>query len=81
MTIVENGIEYEEQGPYCQLCGAHMGLYYSDEGEPDFLNPHDYEDYGDNTCPNCGAEYEYTEGDALVLTEEDKEALLALRQL
>ena len=73
-----DGMMYEERGPYCQLCGGHMGTYYNiDKGG--IANPHGRKPYGKNTCPHCGAKYEYNEGDMLVLTEEDKKALLAIR--
>jgi hypothetical protein len=87
-----NGTAYEEQGPYCCLCGAHYGDYYYSNGRFGwdteastdkplmFLNPHDYDSYSTNTCPDCGAVYDYEEGNMLVLTDEDKQALLALRR-
>ena len=88
-TSVIDGTEYEEMGPYCQLCRAHMGEYYYGGGnrgkDPKdaplmFLNPHGYESYGDNTCPECGTKYYYEEGNMIELTDEDIRALLALRQ-
>lgn len=88
-TSVINGTEYEEMGPYCTLCKSHMGEYYYSEGKQKgdpgnkprmFLNPHNYESFSDNICPGCGTEYEYDEGNTIVLSDEDKMALLALRQ-
>ena len=74
-----DGLIYEEQGPYCVLCGAHMGQYYCAKGEPTFLDPHNWQDYGGNTCPQCGAEYTYEEGNDLDLTVEDLEAIRKVR--
>jgi hypothetical protein len=79
------GVEWEEQGPYCELCNAHMGVYYNAIGviTPDqigkwptcFINPHGYEPYSENTCPECGQEYKYEEGLILKLSEEQLQAL------
>ncbi len=82
-TRVIDGLEWEEQGPYCQICGAHMGEYYREEGTSEdknkcFINPHGYEDFSNNTCPKCSQAYEYIEGDMLDL---DKTQLEALRKL
>ena len=64
-------IKWDEMGPYCEICGAHMGELYNEKtGESS--NPHNYEDYGDNTCPKCGQNYTYSEGDAIVLSEEQR---------
>ena len=88
-TSVINGTEYEEMGPYCILCKSHMGEYYYSGGKQKgdlrnqprmFLNPHKYESFDGNTCPECGTEYEYDEGNMIVLSDEDKKVLLALRQ-
>ncbi len=84
-TKVIDGLEWEEEGPYCQICGAHMGSYYRDEGTPKdenehFANPHGYEDFSDNTCPKCGQEYEYVEGDTPVLSTQQLEALRKLQK-
>ncbi len=73
-TTVINGIEYEEMGPYCQVCHAHMGRYYNEEavapGQQMFINPHNYESYEKNTCPECGQEYYYDEGNVPYLDPE-----------
>ena len=84
-----DGHLYEEMGPYCVLCGAHMGQYYFGDATYDevqnrhfpemFLNPHNYESYGTNTCPSCGMKYDYEEGNMMVLTDEDKEAIRKVR--
>ena len=79
------GLEWEEQGPYCQICGAHMGEYYRDEGTPEnknkhFINPHGYESYSDNTCPKCGQAYRYEENDILDLDDTQLEALRRLQK-
>ena len=84
-TKVIDGLEWEEQGPYCELCGAHMGEYYRSEGTPEdrnkhFINPHGYEDFSDNTCPKCGQAYCYTEGNMLNLDEAQLEALRKLQK-
>jgi len=76
-----NCLMYKEEGPYCILCGAHMGMYYCAEGEPCFLNPHNWESYSNNTCPECGAEYSYDEGTELNLTLEDLEAIRKVRSI
>jgi hypothetical protein len=44
-----------------------------------FINPHKYESYGKNTCPSCGMEYEYDEGDMMVLTKDDLAAIRKVR--
>lgn len=82
-TTIVDGVEWEEQGPYCIICNAHMGDYYNEEGVPvegeeypnHFINPHGYEDFDSNTCPNCGQEYQYIEGDSIVLTDTQLEVL------
>lgn len=61
--------EWEAQGPYCDICGAHMGELYN-EKTGEFKNPHGYEDYGSNTCPRCGQGYSYEEGGVIVLSKE-----------
>jgi len=84
ITTLADGIAYEEEGPYCELCKAHMGQYYNPnadyrKGEDIFVNPHGYESYGDNQCPNCGAEYFYNEGNVLKLTEEELQIIYKRR--
>jgi len=74
-----DGLKYEEEGPYCILCGAHMGMYYCSDGEPTFLNPHGWEGYGNNNCPQCNASYPYEEGVDLELTIEDLNAIRKAR--
>jgi hypothetical protein len=88
-TKMIDGHEYEELGPYCQLCGAHMGQYYFQNATYDevknchfpemFLNPHKYESYGDNKCPSCKAKYVYDEGNVMVLTKADYDAIRKVR--
>jgi hypothetical protein len=88
ITIINN-VKYEEMGPYCKLCNGHMGKYYYSQGKRNgsigngplmFINPHNYESYGDNICPKCGTKYEYEEGNMIVLSAKDKKALLTLRK-
>lgn len=79
-TRVIDGIEWEEMGPYCDICGAHMGEYYNGNrgvGAECFINPHNYESYGTNVCPECGQEYSYEEGGMPELDEEVKALILA----
>ena len=87
-TTIINSVKYKEMGPYCQLCKAHMGGYYYSQGKRNgsigngplmSVNPHNYDSYGNNICPKCGTKYEYEEGNMIVLSAEDKKALLALR--
>lgn len=71
--VDSEGTEWKQDGPFCDLCGFHFGeIYNSEKG---IKNPHGYESYDDNTCPNCGAEYKYNEGLTLVLTEKDLDLL------
>lgn len=79
-TVVD-GLKYKEQGPYCILCGTHMGMYYCADGEPTFLNPHGYKSYQTNYCPECGAEYDYEEGYMLVLSMDDLNAIRKTRNV
>ena len=85
-VVVIDGKKWEEMGPYCQICGAHMGELYSQaEGikgtkgtkgiNGKFENPHNYEEYGRNKCPKCGQEYEYLEGDGIILSKEQLDIL------
>jgi len=84
-----DGHPYEELGPYCELCKAHMGRYYFQDAtyNPEdgthtpemFLNPHKYESYGDNKCPSCKAKYVYDEGNVMVLTKADYDAIRKVR--
>jgi hypothetical protein len=87
-TCIIDGLEWEELGPYCELCGAHMGRYYRPNGIPRrtaddrnkcFINPHKHESYGKNKCPKCKARYLYDEGDMLVLTKADYKAIRKVR--
>lgn len=78
--MIIDGLGWKEQGPYCQLCGAHMGEYYRRNGTPEdknkwFINPHGYKSYDYNTCPECGQKYEYVEDDRMILSEEQLQAL------
>jgi len=73
-TIVIDGVEWEEQGPYCEICGAHMGELYSRETEW-FENPNHYEEYGNNKCPKCGQTYGYIESNSVILSAEQLELL------
>jgi len=75
-TRVIDGVEYEEMGPYCDICGAHMGEYY-DPKKGSFINPHNYDEYSSNVCPECGQEYSYEEGDMPILDDEMKALILA----
>jgi hypothetical protein len=68
-----DGQLWEEQGPYCKICKAHMG--HNPDMTPCFINPHGYESYANNTCPDCGQEYEYEEGNMLALSEEQLQLL------
>lgn len=79
-TKIIDDIEWEEMGPYCKLCKAHMGIYYSYGSDPCYINPHNYESYGNNQCPECGAKHVYDEGNVLHLTEEELKVILAKRQ-
>jgi hypothetical protein len=74
-TTKIDGVEYEEMGPYCQLCNAHMGEYYNAKQNPCFINPHKYEAYGDNECPSCKMPYIYDEGNMMKLNEEELDLL------
>jgi len=76
-TRMIDGIEWEEDGPYCEICGAHMGKYYNSEHDPCFINPHNYEDFSNNVCPECGQKYSYEEGNMPVLDEEVIDFILA----
>ena len=40
-----------------------------------FMNPNNWEDFGDNTCPTCGQKYKWLEGYAIELTEEQTDLL------
>lgn len=66
----------QKHGYRCQLCGTYMDQYYSEKHG--WINPHGFEDYGDNTCHACGQKYEYEEGGVMILTEEQ---LATLRKL
>ena len=79
-TTVIDGMEWEEQGPYCVLCGAHMGRLYNRDAPTGkcFINPHNYEEYGDNTCPECGQEHAYDERQMVVLNKEQLDVLRAM---
>jgi len=84
-TKIIDGVEWEEMGPCCELCKAHRGPYYNSKatevGKRIFvINPHNYRMYGNNKCPNCGAEYIYGEAEVLVLNEKEKKIILAYRQ-
>lgn len=72
--VVIDGKEWEEMGPYCQICGAHMGELY-DPIKGRFENPYNYEEYDRNKCPKCGQEYRYGEGDVPILTEDQLKLL------
>jgi hypothetical protein len=78
-----DGVEWKECGPYCELCRAHMGRYYNSDGikvegekyPVHFLNPHGYESYSRNRCPECGQRYVYEEGNMLDLSEQQLQLL------
>ena len=73
---MRDGKEIELHPPFCELCGTHMGEEYCFE-DGIWENPNEYNEYGNNTCPNpkCRQEYEYEEGCMMVLTEEQLELL------
>ena len=73
-VVIIDGKKWEEMGPYCQICGAHMGeLYDPEEGK--FENPYNYDEYGHNKCPKCSQEYEYAEGNSAVFSEDQLKLL------
>jgi hypothetical protein len=68
-----NGVTYKEMGPFCIICGANYGRLSS--MKKGWINPNHYESYSNNECPKCGQRYEYNEGDRIVLTEKQLDAL------
>lgn len=85
-TRVVNGHTCEEMGPYCLICGHHMGELYNSVGSPDdpknpmFIYTKEGEEYGDWKCGKCGQKYNYGEGATIELTNKQlkllKEAVL-----
>ena len=69
-----NKTDWEAQGPYCDICGAHMGELYN-EKTGKWRNPHNYNEYGNNTCSRCGQKYAYEEGNRIVLSKKQLQRL------
>lgn len=78
--VIINGKKYEEDkdGFRCRVCGAYMEGYYSEQHG--FANPHNWQDYDTNVCHNCGAEWNYIEGYALTLSNEEYKLILEIRK-
>ena len=78
-TKIIDGVEWELHGPFCELCGNHMGLMYNNKKDsytlPRWKNPNDYNAYGDNTCSKCGQKYIYNEGPMMDLSEKQLDLL------
>jgi uncharacterized protein with PIN domain len=80
-TYEKDGKVYKAQkhGFRCALCNAYMDMYYSQKHG--WIDPHHYDGYGDITCSKCGQEYKYEEGNMMVLSEEQLDALRKLKGL
>ena len=74
LYMLYEGKIWEARGHRCEICGTYMGELYR-QGDEGWINPFNYETYGDNTCRGCGQEYIYEEGQMMYLTEEQLEIL------
>jgi len=72
-TEIIDGIEWELDGPFCELCGNHMGNMYNQK--KGWINPNNYNTYGDNTCRKCGQKYTYVEESVMDLSEKQLDLL------